>query len=368
MRVIGCLYLALTIALPFQKVFAQSSTCSEVLVDARSSFEAGHLYSIPAMLKPCLDNGFDKGQKIQAYWLLARTYLLIDDPISAEDSYLKLLRLDPEYNIDEDLDPIDLVYLSNKFTTTPIFVLFAKVGTNFISPQVIHNFGMDNTQLLNEEYTSLTGFHVSAGGEYNASDKFSFGLEFMFSQSRYNYSNTFFNNDFQTLDEQLTFFNIPVYVKYRLKFNKIRPYLYAGYSSDFLLSSTGSAELLDRVSSVSPGEEVAEFPVTGPDISLTQQRRFYNSSIFAGIGANYRIGYNYIFIDARYAFGLSNIVDIQNQYSNAEFLYKYAFVDNYKRLNTLSISIGFVKPLYKPRKKSERKAKFIKELFNKKRE
>ena len=117
----GCLIVGIAFLLLPLVAKGQNSSCQEVLQQARESFDAGNFYEIPAKLKPCLDRGFNRSQRIQAYYLLTRTYLMIDDPISAENSYLELLRLDPEYDIDEDQDPIDIVYLSRKFTTTPIF-------------------------------------------------------------------------------------------------------------------------------------------------------------------------------------------------------------------------------------------------------
>jgi len=344
-------------------VQSQVSSCEETLNDARNNLEEGHLYGIPALLKPCLDRGFNKSQKIQAYWLLTRTYLLIDDPISAEDSYLKLLSLDPEYDIDEEGDPVDVVYLSRKFTTTPIFILFAKAGVNFAQPSTIHNFGVDNTNFSSEEYSSRLGLNFAVGSEFNMSDHLSLGLELQYSFQNYSYSNSLFNNDIQQFDENMNIFNIPIYLKYRFKLNKFWPFVYAGFSNDFILNSQAELQLIDR--EVAEGDEnSAEFSVTGPQVSLTDQRNFYNYSLIGGIGAKYRIGYNYLFLDIRYVYGLTNIVNIENQYSNSELLYRYGYVDDYKRLNNLMISFGYIYPLYKPRKKSD-KVGFLRQILNK---
>lgn len=363
-KVLRVLFLALLVVCSGELCFAQRASCTDILNEARESYDAGHLYEIPARLKPCLDNGFNKSQKIQAYWLLTRTYLLIDDPISAEDSYLKLLRLDPEYNIDEENDPVDVVYLSKKFTTTPIFVVFGKIGTNFSNISEIHNFGTDNTEFTNEVYSSSVGINLGGGIEWNINDKLSLGLEIMYSTRSYSYTNSFFNNDQLNFKENITVASVPLYLKYRLKYNKFRPYVYGGFSNDLIVSSKGSLELRDKLSS-NVGEEAAEFAVTGPDIDMSAQRNFYNYSAFAGLGTNYRIDYNYIFIDFRYALGFTNIVDIENQYANNELVYKYGYVDDYKRLNGFFVSVGFVKPLYKPRKKTKGNKGIFNKLFNK---
>ena len=77
--------------------FGQDTDCLQTLARANDEFTAGRFFGIPALLKNCLDNGFTNEQKIQAYQLLTQAYLILDDPIAAEDSYLKLLKADPEF-------------------------------------------------------------------------------------------------------------------------------------------------------------------------------------------------------------------------------------------------------------------------------
>lgn len=349
-------------ACPLLEVQAQS--CAETLNQARESFNAGHLYEIPALLKPCLDNGFNKDQKIEAYWLLTRTYLLIDDPISAEDSYLKLLKQDPEYLIDPARDPVDVVYLSRKFKTTPIFVVYGKVGGSLTSPVAINNFGTDNTSASRESYDSNLGIHIGAGGEVNINEHLSVGTELNFYTRSYKYSNILFNADKQTFIENQAGINLPLLVKYRWDFVKIRPYVYAGLGLDYLLSAKATVKLVDRVGSGS--EDLTEIPVTGPEVNIKEQRSLLNRFAHIGAGVNYRLGYNYLVFDVRYMVGLSNIVDEGEQYNNSTLLYKYGYVDDDKRLNSLAVSVGFVKPLYKPRKIKKTTAKgFFRKLFKK---
>ncbi len=331
---------------------AQKGNCLETLTLAQENFDAGRLYSIPNILKPCLDNGFNKSQRIQAFWLLTRTYLFIDDPISAEDSYLKLLKLDPEYKIDDESDPIDMVYLSKKFKTTPIFVLFGKLGFNVTNASVIQNFGADNTDLSNESYSGSVGFQFGTGVEWNINDSWSVGLGIDFTNRRYSYNNTLFEFDTQEFSEDRISVDIPAYVKYRRKINKFIPYVYAGYTQHIMLSSDGELTLTDRASG--NNENLTEFPVTGPSEDLTDIRQRFNRSLIFGLGSTYRIKYNYVFLEVRYSYGMNNIVDVDEQYSNDLLLYTYAFVDDDKRLNTVAVNFGFIKPLYKPRKIGER--------------
>lgn len=341
--------------------FAQRSNCAETLNQAQQQFDDGHLYTIPSILKPCLDNGFNKTQKIEAFLILTRTYLLIDDPISAEDSYLKLLALDPEYQIDRENDPVDIVYLDEKFTTTPIFILFGKVGLNASTASEIGNYGVDNTNFTQETYKAVLGFNLGGGTELNITDNFSLGLGLDFAFKAYEYKNTLFEGDLQTLIERQTSLEVPIFVKYRTHFNKIHPFVYGGMSFQYLLSATGEVNLIDRY--ITGEGDVTEFSITGPNENLGNMRNSLNKNLIAGLGLNYRIGYSYIFADIRYSFGMNNIVKSEEQYSNTSLLYNYAYVDDFKRINTVSLSFGYIKPLYKPRK-IQKGGSFFKRIFN----
>ena len=49
--------------------------------------------------------------------------------------------------------------------------------------------------------------------------------------------------------------------------------------------------------------------------------------------------------------GLNNIVNKTGHFQNDELVFRYAYVDDYKTLNNFVLSVGYVKPFYKPRKK-----------------
>src|SRR5688500_9141155 len=93
------------------RAMAQTEDCESTLNRAEDEFYAGHFYIIPAMLSNCLSE-FTKEQQQRAYLLLSETYLLLDDPIGAKQSYLQLLNANPEFQTDTSTHPIDLIYLS----------------------------------------------------------------------------------------------------------------------------------------------------------------------------------------------------------------------------------------------------------------
>ncbi|MFW5761879.1 MAG: hypothetical protein ACOCXH_12960, partial [Cyclobacteriaceae bacterium] len=177
-------------------VNVQAQVCSEVLGQAEDEYEIGHLYAIPGILNDCLNRGFSKEEKIRAYRLLTLTYLFIDEPEKADQSYLNLLRLSPEFQPNEFTDPIELFYLHDNFITTPYFsVYLLKIGTNRSQPQITRNFNLDgmgtqvnvffpedDRQIVRDYqhiYNSSWGFNIGSGIEYGFSQQFSVGADLM---------------------------------------------------------------------------------------------------------------------------------------------------------------------------------------------
>ena len=330
--------------------------CSQTLIEARDEFDGGHLYGIPSLLKGCLDKGFSKQERIQAYWLLTRTYLIIDDPISAEYSYLELLKLDPEYVIDKENDPIEMVYLSKKFMTTPVFTwTIGKVGLNYSKSVIINQYGVDNTNLSGEKYNYKIGFQLGGAIDLNFNSNYSLCAELLYSQKLYEYSNLLFIQDQLSYTELQHWIDVPVYLKYSTQRNKFYPFAYAGYSLNLALGARATTELLNIEGGTS-GESATNLPVTGPPINIGDKRELINTSLIFGIGTRYRIGYRYLSVELRGNFGLTNVLNIDNQYSksgdsyNDELLFRYGKTESDFRMNSYSLMFGFVQPLYKPRK------------------
>ena len=76
----------------------------------------------------------------------------------------------------------------------------------------------------------------------------------------------------------------------------------------------------------------------------------------------YKVKLDFVFVDLRYSFGLSNVVnpktsDIDPLLGDAAFLYGHR--DDYFRMDNLAITIGYVHPLYKPRKLKNARTKSV---------
>jgi hypothetical protein len=162
------------IILPGIKGLAQDR-CELTLTQALDEFNAGHFYTIPDLLKDCLDKNENVEWRQRAYLLLAETYLLLDDPVGADESYLRVLRANPEYETDAIRDPIDLVYLSKKFTATPIFSLYGKFGLNTSPVRGIHDVRISGGG-TSEKYKLTLGWNAGLGVDYNYDSRCSLSI------------------------------------------------------------------------------------------------------------------------------------------------------------------------------------------------
>jgi hypothetical protein len=334
-------------------VFAQSITCEEQLNAAAAEFEAGRFYGIPGMLKSCIDKGFTTEQRQRAFLLLTQTYLLLQDPIAAEDSYLKVLKANPEYETNPDVDPIDVVYLSKKFTAAPIFSLYGRAGGNTSVARVINSlYAYDSPGVPSKDkYTLRPGFQIGAGVDWHVIDQFSISAELNLLSASYRRTRTdIFGRDVLVSTDQQSSLVVPLMVKYTHKTkSNIKPFGYAGYSIQLLLSD--KLKVISENKDENPDSEVGNISTEtyeSPSRNYTAIRTSINQSFLVGGGAKLKSGLNYWFLDLRYALGLTNIINKDAVFQTEE-IFRSGHVDDFLRLDNLSLSVGFVYPLYKPR-------------------
>ncbi|WP_276371955.1 hypothetical protein [Chryseolinea sp. H1M3-3] len=348
--------------------------CELALTLATDEFNAGHLYGIPAMLSDCLNKNQNDEWRQRAYLLLTETYLLLEDPIGAENSYLEVLRANPEYVTDPQRDPIDLVYLSKKFTATPIFEFYAMLGPNTSPIRVIHDVTIGGESQTKQSYKLRLGWQMGAGLNYNYNNNvtFSAGFSYVFTGFQHITNNLFGpNKDIVEFLDRQTWATLPLTVKYGDDEGKIRPYTYVGYSLNFLLRDKGILNVFNRDSRMSStnglGEELSSADNETPNLNLNSHRRRLNGSFLFGGGVKYKYKLDFFFVDLRYALGTKNIANTENRFNNYAEGLPYPYVDDDFRLDNLSISIGYVHPFYKPRKLKKPRTKSVFRFINRQR-
>jgi hypothetical protein len=357
MRVITIVGLIIT-GVFFQTAWAQNNSCEDQLKAAAEEFAAGRFYGIPGMLKPCLDKGFSREQRQRAYMLLTQTYLLLEDPLAAETSYMEILRANPEFRTDPSRDPIEVVYLSKKFTADPIFSWHAKAGASAAVVRVIHDVDLvSSVEGTREKYRLRPTIHLQAGADWHFYDRFSLSSGIKYAALSFTFEESDkYGRDLEEMTERQSWLSVPVSVRFSSDKGKFRPYGFLGLSADILLSDRAQFNIYNtEPDGISKDAE-------SPSINFMPKRNVLNYSGFIGGGVRLKYGLDFFFAEASYAFGLTNVVDAKAIYSangsgTNRDVFPYGHVDNYFRVDNLSISIGYLHPLYKPRKLKQARTK-----------
>ena len=150
-------------------------------------------------------------------------------------------------------------------------------------------------------------------------------------------------------------FELPIMLKYNFFRGKVNPFVSAGISPGLLTKS--ATQNIEGVYQVTNEDgTIEEFPVQPrPKIGTTNMKNRFNYSALVGGGINYKIGLNYVVFEARYSMGMLNVTDIKDRMLDdsieaRELKFPTGQIDDDFKIDNLSFFIGFVKPLYKPRK------------------
>ncbi|MFN3840835.1 MAG: hypothetical protein ACK4RF_09010 [Cyclobacteriaceae bacterium] len=345
---------AIVIVLAICTSRAQEATCEQTLNLATEEFNSGRFYSVPGMLAECLRNGFSREQQQRAYLLLTQVYLLLDDPLAAENSYLSVLEANPEFATDPAVDPIDVVYLSKKFTASPIFSLFVRIGVNVSPVRVIHSILPSSGPVpIETRYTLKPGVQAFLGADWHYSENLALSSEVGYAFASYKRERfNVFGRDRHEFIDKLSCFSFPIMVKYSFdRFYKSRPrkfipQAFAGIAVNYLFIDRGQVEVFNN----NLGENTINTIIaTSPSLDfLPYRNRLYTSYIIGG-AAKYKWKLDYLFAEVRYGFGLRNLVTETTTFSGRP-MQEFGHVDDYFRLDNLSVSVGFYHPLYKPRR------------------
>jgi tetratricopeptide (TPR) repeat protein len=341
-RILLCCILCLVI---LSRAAAQDA-CELSLTRAQEEFDAGRFVSVPGILNECLQHNQNREWEQRANLLLAETYLLLQDNEKAEECYLKVLKANPEYVTDEKRDPIDLVYLSKKFTSDPIFSIGGMVGMNASFVRPINDAVIAPQYDREESYSSRLGGQVSVYGDYHYSPKISATLEVNYSFCSFSHrTEGMFHAGNYSLEftEKQSWIGVPLLVKYSDHKGSLRPYCYGGLGFNFLIA--------DKASLVLNGNNES------PEINYKGVRNSFARTLIVGAGAKYKWKLKYLFGEVRYSAGLSNMTNSAGRYPDINTTWPYA--DDDFRLDNLTISIGYVHPLYNPRKLKKARTKSV---------
>jgi Outer membrane protein beta-barrel domain len=323
--------------------------CSQTLRLARSTYEQGRLRDLPELLKKCLagsgSTSFTKQEKVEAYKLLTLSYIYLEEPERADSSMLLLLRTDPYFELNKVADPQEFIGLYNTFRTDPIYRIGPKAGGIITQPNVVSSNFVNGGS---SKYETKIGIVVGVFFEIPVLRKFTLNPEIYIQNKTFGFTNSHSGIATSNSSESQLWISLPISLqheifkeKFKNKKTKILPYISAGIQTDYLL--TASVNVTTNKDN--------QLPVPPKSIDITSNRNSINISAIASIGAKIKIGPGFLNGEARFAYGLKNLINTENVYANSSTVFDNYVVDGIFKLNSFSFTVGYAYNIFKPKKR-----------------
>jgi hypothetical protein len=333
------IYFTIGLLLIGQLHFAKAqSNCANTLYEANKSYEAGDFKQSVSLLRPCLNSGFSRDEKFEGYRLLALNYIYLNEPAKADSAVQKMLSKNHSYKLFPNIsDPAGLTKLVDAYDVIPVFTCGIDFfGVNFTNINLINNKSVSNTTA---SYQPLLGFQFGVNFDYAIWKRFHLAAGVQYYGNRYQHNLDSVAGWAQQFTEDLTYFNIPVAVRYYPYFRHdgtIRAYVEAGASYSYLFND--NATIFSTDNSNGNTNRASVNPIT--------RRNTTNTSILVGAGLQYSVGNAWLTLNARYLNGLTNIVNSENRYNDQDFIFNYQYVDDDFKFNNWQFSLGVAFPLF----------------------
>lgn len=337
--------LLIVVTLSSHYICIGQSTCAQTLRLAQSVYDQGRLHELPQLLQACLQNGFSEQEKVNAYKLLTLTYIYLEEPEKADDAMLRLLHTDPYFEINSAVDPAEFVALYRTFRTDPIYRIGFTIGVNNTQPNVTDQI---KTNTGESKYESGLGFQAGVIAEIPLKEKLTLNPGILFQQKMFEMTNTINRGlnqetnkavfNITTAQESQAWISLPVSLQYTLKDVRYLPYLALGVSTDYLLSSNITTETIqDNAGSVQKRT-----------LDITREK--LNISAMMSAGAKLRIFGGYLVGEVRYYYGLKKVNSSNTYHQNTSINFNNNIGDSLFKLNSLSLTVGYVQNIFKPKK------------------
>ncbi|MGK7389459.1 MAG: outer membrane beta-barrel protein [Candidatus Cyclobacteriaceae bacterium M2_1C_046] len=323
------------------------TVCTQNLRQARSLYEEGKLNEIPSTLSACLKSGFTPEEKVEAYRLIAITDLYLDNPAKADEAMLNLLHTNPEYVVNENIDPAEYINLYRSFRTKWLFRWGIKGGGNYSIPHVMESFSPTNPG----EYSGQLSYQIGALMEFDELiPHVIIQPEVLFTSKSYGYSSIPDSYEpknsgelpgpgNRNLEAALNLGYLELFITGKYQIWKDKKY--------YALLSPGVGYL---VTAEIPSLELDN--AESPSIDLLEDAPGFlhrvNPQLFIGAGTEFKFGRFYALADIRYGYSFSNLIN--DPFAASQLQYTYGLGASNHKLNSVIFSISFIRATYKPKK------------------
>jgi hypothetical protein len=180
---------------------------------------------------------------------------------------------------------------------------------------------------------SQPGFQIGAAMEFKLTESFQFAPELMYQIKEFKVRYTL-QDALSTYNERHNIISIPLILKYSVKSKRgVEPYFTTGLEFNYLLNANANID----------------GAIPSPSTQVTEERTRLNYGVILGTGFRGKIGPGNLSVGVRYVRGLND--QVQEVYpNNGAFQLTYGSVISRYYINTFNLNIGYLIPVYKPKK------------------
>jgi len=330
-------------------IYAQKS-CLNTLREAKELYEQGLIDEIPDLLADCMESGFTRAQRVEAYKLIILAYLFDDDQFAAEKMMDEFLKKFPEYEIMPS-DPVEFVYLLESYKTSSFYSINLIFGPTFSNRRITESYSAMDNSLTEFSDRIGTGFQIGFGVSRNLWKDVNGNIGVIYSINNYSYGGITTAQlelegqpveelNFADLpaEERMTIVSVPLSLTYSFGKGNLNYVGRIGGSFGFMTAA-----------SISPARSQPEFETISETVDIKDRR---NNLYYAGIlgaGLEYKIPRGFLVLDIRYQVGLQDMT-IGNRYNSPRLIGRYFHIDDDYRLDYVSISVGYHFSIYQSKK------------------
>ncbi|MCB0733150.1 MAG: PorT family protein [Flavobacteriales bacterium] len=319
--------LFLLLLLPF---IGKSQDCSERIDQAKKYYNNGQLAEIIQLLDTC-QTELHGNELWNVHRLLALSYLGLEKNSEARQHVIAMMEISPEKKPNVLTDPVDLIKLMNTVTIIPKFSLGfgVMVGPSLTIPRPYGAYMLTDQV---KHYTGKNSLQFGLSSSYQFNTRLAMDLSVLVSTKSYDLDYSFGNWDMK-MDEKLTYFDVPIYLRYLFPGKKrLLPYGQAGLYGGYLLLGNNNFDATFT-------KDESSFELI--NINSANRRNRLDYGIGAGLGCMYKLKKGHLFFQANYLHSMANISDADKRYTYPDLQQSYQYLDDDMRLSMFSIGGGF---------------------------
>jgi len=317
------------------------NNCDQNVKQAEEFFNNGDYENAVQILEKSIKEcNFSKKKEEIALEILAKCYLEQDNIARADATVKNMLEKNPHYELKGSETHEDFVLLVKKFVSHPLFSIGIRNAALQPKFKVTKTYSiLENVDYTVPYETAKTFLLYYAWAEYEFTKNISVNVEFINFSLNYNRSFSRENDWDMIFQENLSFIEIPLYLKKHFQAGKnIVPYASLGFGYLRMIEANATSYITYTNEDIFNGKKT-DYSATGK-IDMLNMRNKNTFEWIAGCGIGYKFKNLGIFLDAKYSKGFNSLTNSANRFNNTTLTNDYFYIDNSIQLNKVELGIS----------------------------